>query len=392
MISVEKALELIAEYTPERQTIELDLLDAMGMVVAEDIFSPINLPPFRQSAMDGYALRWKQEENYRLIGEVKAGDNSGFKLEEEDAVRIFTGAMVPENADTVVIQEHVEKASDKIRIAKLPAKGANIRNEGEQLLQREKVLGKGQPINEATLGLLAGLGLERVRVYKTPSIGILVTGNELQKPGTSLTPGKIYESNSVMLKGALKRNNFNELNTYMVRDDAANTIQLIQKALEENEVLLISGGISVGKYDFVREALIANEVEEIFYKINQKPGKPLWFGIKGSKRIFALPGNPASSLVCFHVYVLPELKRQKGCSRSTLKTFTGKINASVKNPSGKSLFLKAKAVNGKVSILDGQSSAMLHSFSQSNALTYIPEDVSSVEKNENIKYLDLGYE
>lgn len=392
MISVRQALSLIQKHTVAPQIIEVDLYEGAGQVLAKDIHSPIAMPPFTQSAMDGYALKLSTEAEYRVIGEVKAGDNATQGLKDAEAFRIFTGAMVPENADTVVIQEHVQLQDGKIRIGRFPVKGSNIRKKGEQLAKGTLVLPKGHKLNEASIGLLAGLGIEKIKIFRTPETGILVTGNELQDAGSKLSPGKIYESNSVMLKAALKRNGFENTRIYRVKDDIPSTNEIIKKALAENDLLLISGGISVGKYDFVRESLLNNSVKEVFYKINQKPGKPLWFGTRDEKRVFALPGNPAASLVCFYVYVLPELRRQKGFTNRDLKISSGKLSRSQKNTSGKSLFLKAHVSNGSVEILDKQSSAMLHSFSQSNALVLIPENKELVKEGEKVEYLELGYE
>lgn len=392
MISVRQALSLIQKHTVAPRSTEASLYEAVGQVLAEDIYSPIAMPPFTQSAMDGFAIRLSTEAKYSVIGEVKAGDHPTQVLNKEEAVRIFTGAMIPENTDTVVIQEHVQHKDDKIRIIKFPSKGANIRKEGEQLTKGALVLAKGHKLNEASIGLLAGLGIEKTKIFRRPKTGILVTGNELQDAGSKLSPGKIYESNSVMLKAALKRNGFENGSIYRVKDNISSTTAIIEEALAENDILLISGGISVGKYDFVREALLLNSAEEIFYKINQKPGKPLWFGTKDDKRIFALPGNPASSLVCFYVYVLPELRRQKGFTNRDLKISSGKLSRPHENSSGKSLFLKANVRNGSVDILSGQSSAMLHSFSKSNALVLIPENKKLIKEGEKVEYLELGYE
>lgn len=392
MISVKEALLFIEKYPVQPELIELRLDEAVDMVLAEDISSPIAMPPFSQSAMDGYAIRLNNSGEFRVIGEAKAGDNINFELDHGEAVRIFTGAMVPKGADTIVIQEHVEASGDKIRIMKFPLKGANIRLQGEQLEKGSPALYKGTLLNETGIALLAGLGINSIKVYRPPKIAIIITGNELQEPGTLLKPGKIYESNSVMLRAALKRNGFDKIRTYKVRDDARDTEKVIKHALSENDVLLLSGGISAGKYDFVRDALIASEVEEVFYKVNQKPGKPLWFGKKENKRIFALPGNPAASLVCFYVYVLPALKRQKGLEDSALKKRSGLLSRPAENKSGKSLFLKGKIKDGIVDILDGQSSSMMRSFTQSNALVLIPGDRKTIGKDEKVEYLDLGYE
>ena len=392
MISVNQALSLIQLEAVAPRPVEVALEEASEKVLADNISSPIDMPPFSQSAMDGYAIRGNSSGEFRIIGESKAGDAPQFHLDEGEAVRIFTGAMVPENADTVVIQEHVEVKYNKLSIIKFPSTGANIRLKGEQFQKGSPVLNKGTVLNESGIALLAGLGINKVKVFDTPKIAIIVTGDELQKPGTVLKPGKIFESNSFMLKAALKRNKFRDVHHYKVRDNILETKETIRSALAENDVLLLSGGISVGEYDFVREALFANGVEEIFYKVNQKPGKPLWFGKKEDKRVFGLPGNPAASLVCFYVYVLPALRRQKGFKNVDLKKASAILSRPAENKSGKSLFLKAKVQDGRIDILDGQSSSMMHSFTQSNALVMIPGEKELIGKNEKVEYLDLGYE
>src|SRR5690606_30048159 len=181
MINVEDALELIEGSISANKPKKLALENVVGCVVAEDIFSPINMPPYRQSAMDGYAIRLNNTSDYKVVGESKAGKNIEFINKEKEAVRIFTGAMVPEGADTVVIQEHVTRSEDSININKIPQQGANIKAIGEQVKQGDVVLNKGSIINEATIGFLAGLGISNITVYRNPKICIIATGDELVK-------------------------------------------------------------------------------------------------------------------------------------------------------------------------------------------------------------------
>ena len=392
MISVSQALSLIEENFPPLQVVEKELIAAVNRVISEDILASIDMPPFSQSAMDGYALKWNKSGLYRVIGEQKAGDSAHIQLGEGEAIRIFTGAQVPQTADTVVIQEHTERKGEKLRITKSPSKGANIRLKGEQFKRDCVLMKKGTLLHESHIGLLATLGHQKVSVYRSPDIAIIITGNELQIPGTQLAPGKVYESNSFMLRAALKRHGFENVSLHTVKDDATATHKVIQKALEEHDILLISGGISVGDYDFVRESLYANKVTEIFYKINQKPGKPLWFGSKNDKKVFALPGNPASSLICFYVYVLPFLKKLMGLQNSALGQKSAQLSTAYKNTRGKTLFLKAMVKNAEAVILDGQSSAMLSTFALSNALIIIPKEKTIVQKGEPVCYIDLNYE
>src|SRR5690606_17184396 len=296
MVNVEKALELIENSISTNKPKKLALENVVGCVVAEDIISSINMPPYRQSAMDGYAIKLDNTSDYKVIGESKAGKNTELLNKEKEAVRIFTGAMVPEGADTVVIQEHVTRSENSIHINKLPPQGANVRAIGEQVKQGDVVLNKGSIINEATIGFLAGLGISNITVYRKPKICIIATGDELVKPGNKLKPGKVFESNTIMLQTALKRIGIRKVKTYKAKDTLNDTKTLIKRGLAAFDVVLISGGISVGDYDFVKESLSANDVEEIFHNVNQKPGKPFYFGKKEKNLVFGLPGNPASSL------------------------------------------------------------------------------------------------
>lgn len=391
MISVSKALQIIQSQALFSKEKEVLLCDAVGSVLSEDVVSPIHMPPFRQSAMDGYALKWSADSDYILTHESQAGSFNSFSLRDHEAVRIFTGAVVPDDADTVVIQEHVEKKEDHLLIYKMPSKNANIRAEGEQIQKGEIALKKGTLIQPAAVGFLACLGIEKVKVYKSPKIGVLVTGDELQSAGSPLEPGRIYESNSSMLQAVLKETGIREkIKVLRVRDNLEHTKKMIKCMLEEVDILLISGGISVGEYDFVKRGLEANDVEELFYKINQKPGKPMWFGRRNKSYVFALPGNPASVLTCFYVYVYPFIQAWKGCENFELQRSMASCNEALVNKSGKTLFLKASlSDSGDVSPLMGQSSAMMYTYALSNALICIPEEKGSVEIGEDVECLRL---
>lgn len=389
MIHVEKAIELIENSISATKPKKLALENVVGCVVAEDIFSPINMPPYRQSAMDGYAIKLDNTSEYKVIGESKAGKNIDLINKEKEAVRIFTGAMVPEGADTVVVQEHVTRSEDSIQIDKLPQQGANIRQIGEQVKQGDIVLAKGSIMNEASIGFLAGLGITNISVYRKPKVCIITTGDELVKPGNKLKPGKVFESNTVMLQTALKRIGIRKVKTYKVKDTLNDTKTLVKRGLAAFDVVLISGGISVGDYDFVKESLSANGVEEIFYSINQKPGKPLYFGKKDKNLVFGLPGNPASSLTCFYMYVIPAIRKMMGYKHIHLTRNKAKAASEINNQSGKSLFLKARVENDVVTVLEGQSSSMLKSFAQSNVLAYIPSDKTNIKEGEQVECLSL---
>ncbi len=390
MISFSEAITIIESVEIKSKTQLLELSNSLNRVLAHDITSPINMPPFRQSAMDGYAIKLADSNTYKLVEESKAGDGKKIQLKEGQAARIFTGALVPDDADTVVIQEHVNRSNSTIFINKLPSRLANVRPTGEQVQKGEIVLKKGQLLNAAAIGFLAGIGISEVLVYKIPNVVIIVTGNELQESGKDLEAGKIYESNSIMLSSALRTVGIMNITTLKTEDTYDTTKSVIAQALKHSDVILVSGGISVGDYDFVQEALKENGVEELFYKVNQKPGKPLWFGRKNVQFVFGLPGNPASALSCFYIYVTPLLHKLVGSKEIHLPRVKARSISDYRNTTGKTLFLKGKLNNGEVEILYGQQSSMLHSFAKSNVLVKIPNDVELVNTNDEVECIKLN--
>ena len=390
MIKVSEALAIVAENSSNMPVQRIPVRKALGYILAETLYSPIDMPPFRQSAMDGYAFIHSEKHQYDVISTSQAGDHSNIKLNENEAVRIFTGAFVPKNADTVVMQEHVLANKDSILIAAMPAQFSNIRNKGEQIAKEEVVFEANTLITPAAIGFLACLGITEITVYKKPKVAILVTGNELVKPGKKLPKGKIYESNSVMLEAALQIIGINKTKVYKVKDNLKATKKALKEILENYDVVLISGGISVGDYDFVKDALLANGVEELFYKINQKPGKPMFFGSKKDTLVFALPGNPASSLTNFYIYVYPAIKNRMGFSDIHLPKLVRKLNDPITNTTGKTLFLKALYDETNVTILDGQASSMLNTFAIANSLLIVPDDVEGLKKGQLVTLLPIN--
>ena len=379
MITVEEAFKRIANHiNSTTKSVKKLVINATGFVLSEDVYSPINMPPFRQSAMDGYALYLHNDVNYTLVGEVKAGDGHHPIIKSGEAVRIFTGSAVPDTANTVIMQEKVTRDGDQLKVAHTVSVNENIRPLGEQIQKGELALKKGTKLSPAAVGYLTTLGIAEVAVFSKPSIAIITTGDELINVGQPLDYGKIYESNSWMLQSALQSLNYNRITLKKVKDDYASTVTAIKKALSENDVVLISGGISVGDYDFVGKALAELEVEEVFYKVKQKPGKPLFFGKKDNTAVFALPGNPASALSCFYIYVYPTLQRLSGEKDFSLNRMIVKSASKYFKKGDRAQFLKAYLKNGKASILEGQSSAMLHTFALANVLVYMPEDVNNI--------------
>lgn len=374
MIDVEAAKLIVRELSSVPKVICLPLSASLGYVLSADVLAPIHMPPFDQSAMDGYALKLGAGLDYKIIGEVQAGSAENPSMEIGDAVRIFTGAAVPTTANAVIMQEKTKVEGAFLRLDEIPKPSANIRPLGEQIKKGAIALQKGTELSPAAVGFLAGIGVSEVAVFQKPKIAVVVTGDELVSAGQVLERGQIYESNGLMLANALQQTGFEAPTVVRVKDDYEATKTLLKGLLETQDFVLISGGISVGDYDFVGKALLELEVEQLFYKVRQKPGKPMFLGKTATSIVFALPGNPAAALSCYYQYVLTALKKAMGLPNFALKKIYLPLKKAYLKKGNRAHFLKAKLTDSGVEILDGQSSAMLFSFAYADALIYIPQD------------------
>lgn len=388
MVNVSEAISLVRKYTKTIGKEEINIEKAQGCICAEDVKSVISFPSFPQSAMDGYAINYiNGVDTYKIGRELKAGDDaSDIKIEKGEAIRIFTGAMVPMNANMVIRQEDAFLFDNQVKFLVIPSLNSNIRPVGEQIEKGEVAIKKHTVLNPASIGFLAMLGIEKVKVFKKPKISIITTGSELLKLGEKYTPGKIFESNSFSLAAAFEQYGFH-VNHVQV-SDSYNAIKEKFESLEkQSDLIVFTGGISVGDYDFVGKVLEDSNVTSIFYKVKQKPGKPIYFGIKDKVKIFALPGNPAASLISFYLYVLPCLEKMIGRKEAFLtKQKVGLLDEYVKNPE-MTHFLKGRFFVDKVEILPAQSSATLNSFVQANCILLMEEGQANWEKGDMVDIL-----
>jgi len=388
MIEVEQALSLIDAHASPLGVEQTSVSAAIrGRVLSEKVIAPADLPSFRQSSMDGFALCYQEGiRQYSVVGEVAAGSSETFDLNPGEAVRIFTGARVPESCDRVIMQEQVVFAHNTAELMADTRSGQNIRAVGSQIQKGQIVLEDGTKLTPASLGLLASLGIETISVYQKPSVAIVVTGNELVALGETKSDVQVYESNSLALQAALERLGLKVETVLFASDDPDQTVAQLAKALQTANVVLISGGISVGDYDYVADALKTIDVDSVFYTVRQKPGKPLFFGKKGEKAVFALPGNPASTLTCFYVYVKRYLEQIQGqLPREMLLT----LETPIENRFGRALFVKAQRSGGTVTPIDEFNSATLMSFAKANALIYVPADTARIEAQTKVKAIAL---
>jgi len=378
MINVDEALNRILQTVSPLSKQSVSLENALGFTLAEDIFSPIEMPPFDNSAMDGYAVADEDTATYTVIGEIKAGDNaSNIFLNPGEAIRIFTGAMVPKSATTVVKQEITSRQDNTLTILESYPQGANIRKRGEQIQQGALALESGTTLNAASIGFLGMLGISEVKVYRKPKIKILITGNELIAPGKPLEPGQIYESNAVTITSALRELGC-DANVVHIKDNYEKTASTVNAMLDDCDLIISSGGISVGDYDFVGKAMVENGVNSEFYKVKQKPGKPLFYGLNTTCKVFALPGNPASALTCLYLYVLPAIRKMTGAAELNLEKREVTLRDDYSKRAGLTHFLKGFVSGNEVQLLNSQSSSMLNSFATANCLIRIDEEQSEV--------------
>ncbi len=387
MISVEQAIELIQKHSKKLSSKKVSVVDALGCALSENAISPVSLPPFDQSAMDGYAVKFSDANKpIKIIGEVAAGKVFSRKLNSGEAVRIFTGASVPLGADTVIMQERISIENGNL-ILHDPnlKKGLNIRKAASQIKKGKVALSKGTIITPGGIGYLTAMGINSLNVIAPPRITVIITGSELRKPGERLRNGEIYESNSFALNSALQSIHLKSLKTLTVKDNELAVFNAIKKAIATSDLVLVTGGISVGDYDFTGSSFKKIGVKNIFYKIKQKPGKPIFFGKHKKTLVFGLPGNPAAVLSCFYEYVYPALRIMQGRSDTFLKKMNLPIAKDYNKKAGLSFFLKGKISNKTVIPLEGQESYILSSFALADCLIYLPAEKENIKAGDSVE-------
>lgn len=385
MITVTEAKEIIQRNVVELKPITVSLLQAIGKVLETDVYATVDIPAFPQSAMDGYAFAFDDLQKELIInGEMAAGSSSAINVAPGNTVRIFTGAPVPVGADTVVMQEKVKTENGVLIIEdeKLQ-RNSNVRPIGSEIKAGELALPKGTLLTAAAMGFLAGIGVTEVSILPDPVISIILTGNELQEPGKPLAYGQVYESNSFSLTAALELMHLPVHRVYKAEDDLETLKETLQQALNESDLVLLTGGVSVGDYDFVIRAANVCDVVLHFHKVKQRPGKPLFFGTKENKAVFGLPGNPSSVLTCFYEYVTEALAIQTK-RPLLLKTVQTVLAEDCKKAPGLTHFQKAYYDGKTVSPLTAQESYKLNSFATANCLLQLEGEKEEYQANDPV--------
>ncbi len=400
MISVHDALLTILDTVSPLAGERVGLLDAVGRVLAEDIRSEREVPPFANSAMDGYAVRWDDIRDTAVdlpvtlgvLEVIQAGMVPTQAVTPGTASKIMTGAVMPSGADTVVKVEETEERDGRVWIKRSERSGNNVRESGEDIHRGQVVLEKGRVLRPADIGLLASVGRSLVLVHQRPRVAILSTGNELAEVDEALQPGQIVNSNAYTLAAAVRDAGGLPVPLTIARD----TLEEIRAALAEavrHDVVLSTGGVSVGDFDFVKQAMDELHMHRLFWQVAQKPGKPLTFGLLRERPYFGLPGNPVSALVCFYLYVRPALRRMGGHEKLFSPVVTATIGEDIAKAKGLTEFVRCRMthVHGHYTAhsTGNQSSGVLSSLSLGEGLVIGPPEFSTLPRGMNVKVLVL---
>src|SRR5437867_4960891 len=385
MISENEARGKILEAVRTLPLRKMSILEELDHFAAEDYFARLPLPNFDNSAMDGYAVLasdCKPGKRLRVTGEQPAGVHRKLSVSNGEAIRIFTGAPMPQGADAIVMQEDVTRDGDAIVVNVDVDVEESVRKRGCDLGQGQKILGAGERIRATTLALLASQGFAEVLVGGQVRVAIISTGDELAKPGEEPQPGQIYDSNSLLLQSLLKRCSAVVASAESCRDAADSLRKAIQSAAK-NEILIVSGGVSVGEHDLVQETLRDLGAKIGIWRVAIKPGKPFLFGQLEKCFVFGLPGNPVSAFVTFLQFVRPAILKMMGASNLDLPKMPAKLTIDLTNDSDRAHYLRGKFENGNFAPIGRQESHALFGLSQSNALLRV-ETGESLKAGETI--------
>lgn len=388
-LPADAALARIMEsISPIRDTETTGIRSALGRILAEDITSPINVPSGTNSAMDGYALNSADIpaqglSELRVAGTAFAGKPWQDSIRQGECIRIMTGAIIPQGTDTVVMQEHVEADGEIIRIDHTVKAGANVRQAGEDIAAGDTILTAGTEITPADIGLVASLGVAEIRVYRRLKVAFFSTGDELRSIGEKLADGEIYDSNRYTLFGMLQRLGAEIIDMGVVRDDPDALQEAFEKGADQADVLITSGGVSVGEADYVKDIL--QSVGEVnFWKVAMKPGRPLAFGRIKNCHFFGLPGNPVSVMVTFYQFVQPALRHFMGADVIEPVQFRVICESRLRKKPGRVEYQRGilgRNENGELTVRKTgmQGSGILRSMSQANCFIILPMESDTVE-------------
>ena len=374
MLSVEQARRIVLDAVVPLPIEEVPLHEALDRVLAEDVRAAYDAPRFANSAMDGFALRaGPAGRTLRLVGESRAGAPSDATVGEGQAIRISTGAALPDGADAVVMVERTSQPDgpDGVLVEAETTAGQNLRHPGEDLQQGATVLRAGTTLGPAEVGVAATAGVASVRCRRRPHVVVLSTGDELVAPGLPLGPGQVHDSNALTLMGLARRAGATASRTKPVEDTLEATIAALSEALTHADVLISSGGVSVGPHDHVKPALLAAGVQERFWRVALRPGKPTWFGVRGHQLAFGLPGNPVSAMVTFLLFTRPALLRLQGADPGTPRE-RKRLTRAILRHAGRDECVRVRLDGDEATPTGPQASHVLTSMLGADALALVP--------------------
>jgi molybdopterin molybdotransferase len=394
LLTLDDAIARVAERAePPLGAEDVAVRDAFGRVLADDARALVDLPPFPSSAMDGFAVRAADTPGtLRVVARIAAGRPADRSLGPGEAMAIATGGVVPEGADAVIPIEYVVDRDNEVEIPEPAREGASVRPRGGDVAAGDVVVPRGTRLGSPQLGALAAAGLVDVSCGRRPRVAVLTTGTELRRPGETLGPGEVYEANGLLLRAAIASAGADIDELAPVEDDEA----AHRAALEEGlgaDVLVTSGGVSVGPHDLVRRVEADLGVEEVFWGVAVKPGKPVSFGVRGRTLVFGLPGNPVSALVGAELFVRPAVLALQGASAPGPNYELGRVAAPIRRNAERDELIRARAAvrDGVVEldVITGQESHMIARAATANALVLVPRGDGEVAAGETARYLRL---
>ncbi|MCK5581412.1 MAG: molybdopterin molybdotransferase MoeA [Candidatus Omnitrophica bacterium] len=396
MITFDKSLQFVSKNTARLSSVNIEVIESVDRVLAQDVFSPVDLPPFNKSAVDGYGVKVKDTAHVpvqlKRVGFIEAGQHYRRTIKQGECVKIMTGAPVPKGVEAIVMIEDTSVDNRSwVTVKKHVSKGKNICRCGEDVQKGQTVLRKGSIIRGPEILLLSGLGKKTVRVYRKPKIAILNTGGEVVEPGKKVGKNKIYNSNGPLLVSLCKRKGLTANYLGIVEDREEKLSESIREGLRD-DVLIITGGVSMGDYDLVPHILRKSGVKIVFHKVRMKPGQPFLFGISKNGIVFGLPGNPVATFLTFNLFIKPAIDKMKGMTWYKPKFLKGILGRNFCHNPGRKHFVKAvikpsKEGLAKIYPVKGHGSGDVVSLTKVNGFMAIDENVSKLEKGMKADYI-----
>ncbi len=400
LIEYPEAERFVLENTPLLPVEETPLGEAFGLALAEDLTATVDSPPFDNSAVDGYAVRSEDAEVgrvFRVVDEAPAGRPAGKSVGEGEAIKIFTGGVIPAGSDAIVMVENTSGWGDSFELKKVPEPGNNLRAAGQDTREGEVILRAGTEVGAPEIALAATQGYGALPVYRRPKVVVLSTGTELVEPGTrDLSPGEIFDSNSYAIVAQAREAGAEARRLYAASDDADVLRAALEEALEAADVVVTSGGVSVGEKDLVKSTLLDLGVEQVFWGVKFKPGKPLFYGKRDDARFFGLPGNPVSAMVCFDLFVRPSLMRMTGREDLKRPHIQVHFDHDVVNKFGRMhamrVSLERTEKGWRAESVGAQGSGLVSSLTKADALALIGPESEGVRAGEPVEAIILREE